>query len=115
MAVYFCYFKDNWAKNHGGAIYTQYIYYDRWLNEKDESNLRDSYFENNVARGGDGGAIYINRGTSERPIENCYFLKNHAAEDVVRFILMEILFLKIVLLRVIGHLVLNLLDLLVVL
>ena len=49
--------------------------------EKDESNLRDSYFENNVARGGDGGAIYINCGTSERPIINCYFLKNHAAED----------------------------------
>ncbi|WP_407432490.1 right-handed parallel beta-helix repeat-containing protein [Methanobrevibacter sp.] len=87
-----CYFKDNWAKNHGGAIYTQSIlYYSD--SPSSPSNIKNSYFENNDAKDGDGGAIYINRKTSpesfkyhrgdftERTFENCYFINNHAIED----------------------------------
>ena len=44
-----CYLKDNWAENHGGAIYTEEMGY-----------IKNTVLENNHVKNGDGGAIYIN-------------------------------------------------------
>lgn len=66
-----CTFKDNWAENHGGAIYTEKA-----------SEIRNSVFiSNQVKNGGkrDGGAIYINSACTTTIIGN-YFERNSNSE-----------------------------------
>ena len=66
-----CTFKDNWAENHGGAIYTEKA-----------SEIRNSVFISNQVKNGskrDGGAIYINSACTTTIIGN-YFEKNSNSE-----------------------------------
>ena len=58
-------FKDNYAENHGGAIFADYI-----------SKLQNVSFIDNHARK-DGGAIYINKGCTIT-ISQCSFINNLA-------------------------------------
>lgn len=71
-----CYFKDNWAENHGGAIYADEI-----------REINNTCFENNYVKNGCGGAIYINSYPSYSKswrwdpilaIENSTFNNNYA-------------------------------------
>ena len=62
-----CTFKDNWAENYGGAIYTEKL-----------SEIKNSVFiSNQVKNGGtrNGGAIYVNKACT-MTISGNYFEKN---------------------------------------
>ncbi|WP_405290048.1 right-handed parallel beta-helix repeat-containing protein [Methanobrevibacter sp.] len=62
-----CTFKDNWAENYGGAIYTSTL-----------SELKNSVFISNQVRNGgtrNGGAIYVNNACTMTVIGN-YFERN---------------------------------------
>lgn len=64
-------FKDNWAENYGGAIYTETA-----------SEIKYSVFVSNQVKNGgkrDGGAIYINKACTTTLIAN-HFEKNGGAE-----------------------------------
>ena len=61
-----CTFANNYAENHGGAIFTETFMAD----------LSDCIFKNNKAKK-DGGAVYIN-GKDIRTFLKCVFVNNHA-------------------------------------
>ena len=62
-----CTFKDNWAENHGGAIYTETL-----------SEIKNSVFISNQVKKEKGGAVYINNACT-MTISGNYFEKNGGA------------------------------------
>ena len=61
-----CTFRDNWAENHGGAIYTETA-----------GEIKNSVFISNSVKKDNGGAIYVNKACTMTFSGN-YFEKNSA-------------------------------------
>ncbi len=89
-----CTFIDNWAENLGGAIYTDLVDSIKnsvfisnhakeggaiYVNNKCTMSITNSYFNNNKATDGRGGAIYTDSKSTSLTIDNNVFLGNDAS------------------------------------
>ena len=94
LAVDNCTFIDNWAENLGGAIYTDLVDSIKnsvfisnrakeggaiYVNNKCTMSITNSYFNNNKATDGRGGAIYTDSKSTSLTIDNNVFLANDAS------------------------------------
>ena len=91
-----CSFKDNWAENYGGAIYSNEIKSIKncifisnhakeggaiYVNSGCTLSIEKSYFKQNKATNGRGGAIYIDSKSSKLTLNNNAFVNDDASDQ----------------------------------
>lgn len=96
-----CIFKDNYSKDCGGAVYTDYVRSDIvgcsfngnhadddggciYVNKKCDFKIMSSTFDKNFAIAGDGGAVYSDSKSSLITLTNSTFKGNYANGGIQR-------------------------------
>lgn len=94
-------FKDNFSKDHGGAVYTDYVRSDiigctftgnhanndggsLYVNKKCDFNIMSCNLNNNYANGGDGGAIYSDSKSTIITLTNSTLRGNYANGGIAK-------------------------------